>query len=414
MNLVNPIDPKVRPVVQLRGPVNWGTSAGRSDQRRSIFNPTPCYRSWPREHSSDLPNSAEGFTPMGFYVRTSLRAGPFRFGLSRSGLGVSVGVPGFRVGAGPRGNYVRLGTAGVHYLATTARRPGGRSIGAGPWVPQLPVEMSPTVLQPLDGASAEQLVAAHPTDLTVQLQQAAHRSRLWPWLAVAVGVVSLATMPFGLLVLVLGVPAVIWARLRDQSRRSVVVFYDVNDASAVAFDALCSAVAELGRAHGVWSVDAEGALSNPYQQKTHAGAQSLLSRSRAAISMSGPSVLVTNIAVPTIALAGRSLHFLPDRILVRRGNTIADVDYKTLQVDSSHTRFVETGVVPRDAEQIGTTWQKVNKDGGPDRRFRDNRQLPVMHYGRLTLGNANGLTAVVDASRPDLVRTLARVIAAMG
>jgi hypothetical protein len=35
-----------------------------------------------------------------FYLRKSLRAGPFRLNLSRSGIGLSVGVPGFRVGAG--------------------------------------------------------------------------------------------------------------------------------------------------------------------------------------------------------------------------------------------------------------------------------------------------------------------------
>jgi hypothetical protein len=50
---------------------------------------------------------------MGFYVRKRLRAGPFRFNLSKSGLGVSAGVPGFRVGTGPRGNYVHVGKGGV-------------------------------------------------------------------------------------------------------------------------------------------------------------------------------------------------------------------------------------------------------------------------------------------------------------
>ncbi|WP_374727087.1 DUF4236 domain-containing protein [Paraburkholderia caribensis] len=40
--------------------------------------------------------------------RKSISAGPFRFNLSDSGIGVSVGVPGFRVGSGPRGNYVSI------------------------------------------------------------------------------------------------------------------------------------------------------------------------------------------------------------------------------------------------------------------------------------------------------------------
>ena len=37
---------------------------------------------------------------MGFYIRKSVKAGPFRFNLSKSGLGVSTGVPGFRIERG--------------------------------------------------------------------------------------------------------------------------------------------------------------------------------------------------------------------------------------------------------------------------------------------------------------------------
>ena len=35
---------------------------------------------------------------MGFYYRKSVRVGPFRINLSKSGVGLSTGVPGFRTG----------------------------------------------------------------------------------------------------------------------------------------------------------------------------------------------------------------------------------------------------------------------------------------------------------------------------
>src|SRR6266511_4644445 len=65
---------------------------------------------------------------MGVYLRTSLRAGPFRFNLSRSGIGISVGVPGFRIGTSPRGNYVRLGKSSGYFATTSAR---ARQHGSG-------------------------------------------------------------------------------------------------------------------------------------------------------------------------------------------------------------------------------------------------------------------------------------------
>ena len=44
---------------------------------------------------------------MPFYIRKSLSVGPFRFSLSKSGIGMSGGVKGFRIGTGPRGNYIQ-------------------------------------------------------------------------------------------------------------------------------------------------------------------------------------------------------------------------------------------------------------------------------------------------------------------
>lgn len=52
---------------------------------------------------------------MGFYIRKALRVGPLRFNLSKSDIGVSAGVKGFRVGTGPAGNYVHMGRGELYY-----------------------------------------------------------------------------------------------------------------------------------------------------------------------------------------------------------------------------------------------------------------------------------------------------------
>jgi hypothetical protein len=38
---------------------------------------------------------------MSLYIRKSISVGPFRFNLSKSGVGVSAGIKGVRFGAGP-------------------------------------------------------------------------------------------------------------------------------------------------------------------------------------------------------------------------------------------------------------------------------------------------------------------------
>src|SRR5215213_3502967 len=59
---------------------------------------------------------------MSLYLRKSISAGPFRFNLSRSGIGMSAGVKGLRVGTGPRGAYVHAGRGGIYYRQTLGTR----------------------------------------------------------------------------------------------------------------------------------------------------------------------------------------------------------------------------------------------------------------------------------------------------
>jgi hypothetical protein len=64
---------------------------------------------------------------MGFYFRKSVRAGPFRINMSRSGIGYSVGGRGFRTGVsatGRRYTSVGLPGTGVGYRVNHGR--GGR------------------------------------------------------------------------------------------------------------------------------------------------------------------------------------------------------------------------------------------------------------------------------------------------
>src|ERR1700721_1027272 len=70
-------------------------------------------------------------THMGFYLRKSLSVGPFRFNLSKSGIGLSTGIKGFRIGTGPRGNYVHMGRGGI-YFRQTLPTPGVHAKGIMP------------------------------------------------------------------------------------------------------------------------------------------------------------------------------------------------------------------------------------------------------------------------------------------
>jgi hypothetical protein len=348
---------------------------------------------------------------VGFYVRKSVKAGPFRFNLSGSGVGVSTGVPGFRVGTGPRGNYVSVGRNGFYYRSAI-----GSSASPSPAVRSLPEQtsVSQVLMEDVTGATAYTLEPTGPGDVVEQLNAAAQRRGVgWPVAVVAV-LLGLFTLPWGLAVWLLAVPACWWLFQRDAARRTVVLFYDVNDAHETWFSNLVDGWAWLSGSQGLWREIQSGNVQTIYQHKTNAGASSLVQRVKAAASLTGPKHLATNVAVPTIIAGDSSLHFLPDRLLVREGRKYSDVAYLHLQVNGYQQRFIESASgYPRDANQVGQTWQYVNVKGGPDRRYNNNPALPIMLYGGIDLRTAHGLNWVIQVSREDAAANTAALLSSV-
>lgn len=59
---------------------------------------------------------------MGFFIRKAFKAGPLRFNLSKSGVGVSGGVTGARLGINKDGTYLYGGRHGLYYRDQLSRR----------------------------------------------------------------------------------------------------------------------------------------------------------------------------------------------------------------------------------------------------------------------------------------------------
>jgi hypothetical protein len=105
--------------------------------------------------------------------------------------------------------------------------------------------------------------------------------------------------------------------------------------------------------------------------------------------------------------AGRqTLYFFPDRLLVYDGSGVGSVPYPALVATAGTTHFREDGDVPSDSQTVGTSWRFVNRDGGPDRRFNNNRQIPIVEYGQLSLRSESGLNEAFQCSRPETVAAL--------
>ncbi|MBI3989089.1 MAG: DUF4236 domain-containing protein [candidate division NC10 bacterium] len=76
---------------------------------------------------------------MGLYLRKAFRFGPVRVNLSKSGVGVSLGVKGLRIGTGPRGAYLHAGRGGLYFRKSL--KPGPPA--SAPVPSPTPIETSP-------------------------------------------------------------------------------------------------------------------------------------------------------------------------------------------------------------------------------------------------------------------------------
>jgi hypothetical protein len=109
---------------------------------------------------------------------------------------------------------------------------------------------------------------------------------------------------------------------------------------------------------------------------------------------------------------GSTAYFYPGFVLVVdvARSDFALIDIKEFEISCADVQFTETEGTPGDARQVGKVWAKSNKNGTRDRRFKDNRELPVMLYGELNLKASGGLREAFMFSRHGDCQAFVRAI----
>lgn len=345
---------------------------------------------------------------MGFYIRKSIKVGPFRFNLSKSGVGISTGIKGLRIGSGPRGNYVHMGYGGLYYRKTLSGPNSNMPI-------QVPAPIQPysaqsnnnllgsgyTNFQEIESGDIGAMTDSSSAELLAEFDDKRKKLRTWPWivsLSIAILFTIINRLPVEAVWLVLGleVIAIYFAYNYDQIRKSVVLFYDMEPEFERAYEDLHASFNLLKASHKVWHVESQADILD---RKRHAGASQVISRKPIALKIDKVPYVKTNISIPSIPVGKQTLFFFPDRLLVFENNQVGAVSYEDLSIKIEATRFIEHGSVPRDAQIVDHTWRYVNKSGGPDRRFSDNRQLPICLYEDMNLTSVTGLNERVEFSK---------------
>jgi hypothetical protein len=357
---------------------------------------------------------------MGFRFRRSVKILPgVRINLSKSSASVSLGGRGFHYTMGPKGTRVTAGIPGTglswtEYSPYVQKQPEVPDISPPP-PPDPPLQQHHESLQIIQNASADQINALSTSELAPILDRANRRIRLAPTVLVfclllffaALSQTNRAWVNVTALYAMMFVPIAIAV---DRYRRSVKVTLDPEGVIARISDALSAAFIELMQCKVTWIVHAEGRTTD---WKRNAGATSLAGRKQISLHFGKPTCIRGRKKFPAFHIGSDQLYLLPDAALAVVRGEVASVNYRELEFSSHVVQFIEEGRVPSDATIVEHTWRYVNKSGGPDRRFINNRQLPVCLYGEVAFHSAGGLNYKVQVSKSSAIDSLYKVIEAL-
>lgn len=355
---------------------------------------------------------------MPIYIRDSVTLGPFRINLSKSGLGFSTGIKGFRVGTGPKGHYIHAGTNGVYYRKTlggVGRKPkqprfGDQADYSSEIARIAPNEKLPTymtedgvLMRRIISAEADVLVSESHSEALNSLNQAREKPSYTLMLcgAAAVGIafslISQNPAVVMAFVMLLGIAYAV-GHMLDIPRRNVVFAYNLEPAAEDRYKALVGAIDRIAGSSKLWFVKASGDITTLHAWKKNSGATSLVDTKETSVSYALPPGVASNVTPPMILIDGKKCYFFPDCILIEENKRFGAVRYETLRTAVRDQRMIVDSA-PTDATIVGQTWKYVNKKGGPDRRFKDNRQLPICLFEEIGMVSNDGFKGLLQVSR---------------
>lgn len=89
---------------------------------------------------------------------------------------------------------------------------------------------------------------------------------------------------------------------------------------------------------------------------------------------------------------GDDLFMYPAFIVVTKNKSdFGLIDLRELEIEFITTKFLEEEKIPSDTRTLDETWAKVNKNGQPDKRFKDNYKIPIVEYGKINIKSKTGL-----------------------
>ncbi|WP_099222164.1 DUF4236 domain-containing protein [Listeria costaricensis] len=301
--------------------------------------------------------------------------GGFRVNISNSGVGYSWGVKGVRITKTARGTTRKTFTipgTGISHVEETRRKQGKEQFHNGQHEYQS--------MQSTEIVNIEDYQSVEYKELLEQIKKVRFINLLS---TVLIFTFIFAMTPIFILTSILGVILKIFVHIK----LAVAMEYKFDEEANQSYENLRQIWLNMNENEKFWQIISEGEIN----KKTSGGASRGVNRIPAKVVTKLPYFIKANIKPFGLQLRKQKLFFMPDKLLVVCGLNVGAISYSDITMQLGTSNFIETDKVPKDAKVIQTTWLKVNKNGTPDKRFKENRQVPVCEYGKVQIKSADTL-----------------------
>ncbi|AQR74204.1 hypothetical protein BXU08_11565 [Sphingomonas sp. LM7] len=351
---------------------------------------------------------------MGLRFRQSFQLFPgVRLNLSGGGVSATFGVPGASLNVGPRGTRSTVGVPGSGLSYSSSLTPGAtpspspRPGSAPPSNPSVGYWQSQQMRE-INSAAVENLTSHGLLEVRDLIAQARiQRAEIAADLAEAQGVHSRDAAELDrrsrslfrvfykrrIAELEISVPEAeqeIQRLTEWQQSTHVDVRFETSDAAQKAYGALVRQFEILRGCARIWDITSDR-IGNRVVERSYASRS--ITRTPVTLEFSTSDLVrFEGRAMRFQNVNGEDILIFPGVALMpREDGAFALIDLREIDLAFAAAQFVEDEAVPRDSQVVGYTWAKVNKNGSPDLRFRDNYQIPLCLYGRMVFTTPGGV-----------------------
>lgn len=183
-----------------------------------------------------------------------------------------------------------------------------------------------------------------------------------------------------------------FARIGAQTRD-----YYLKDEEQKLYNNICEIFQLLKTSNNIWRV-----ISQDYYDYKN----EIVKKLPIKIVEKSPFFLRTNIKIYGLLFEKNKMYFLPEGILLLYSNDIQLISYTNVKAICKTCKIIEKDNISKDATVVDMAWEKSNRDGSPDLRFKTNRRVPVCEYLEidLTVKTYNGKCNIIVSNLSLLAR----------